>query len=75
MSARRWRVRHRPEVNTPGHSAVRSRSMVVAMMISFMEVKVSPVIDDVAKPTITIATNCCSNDVKFYGSEGITSDS
>ena len=61
-------------MNTPEHSAVRSRSMIVAMMLSFMEVKVSPVIDDVAKPTITIAANGCINDVKFYGSGGITSD-
>ena len=45
------------------------------MMLSFMEVKVSPVTVDVAKPTITIAANGCSNDVKFYESEGITSDS
>ena len=44
------------------------------MMLSFMEVDVSPVIDDVVKPTITIAPNVFINDVEFYGSRGIVSD-
>ena len=56
MSARRWRVRQRPEVNTPEHSAVRSRSMVVSMIsLSFMEMELSPVTVDVAKPQIIIS--------------------
>ena len=39
--------------------------MVVSMMLSFMEVEVSSVIDDVAKPTITIAVVVVSMMLSF----------